>query len=423
MAENKFKKEWIAIHLLFPNSAQARDIFLYVITDANKLSTVKNKDLFFLKKILDIFFKTPTIQSVLSFAEFEKTQFKLWPAFFKKMSKHESAYVVCAFFYRLTISEIAELFKISPQIADLQIKKSIYKIIPKPEYRAQQTFKFNYKKYNTHKESDFFAYDQIIHQILESPDIESEKILNQISKSEQFEKYANQIFSLRNEFQKLYNSDYFIPAAQNIESNESKNSAEPTHYFNKKNIAVVLLIVGFASVLAYRPLFLQKTLNEKSTETVEIQQIKIDRHKDESVAVVPAQTEQPSAKPADFLLANEKPAEPQVVQKPTAAVIEKNKTMGGVYRGKLYVTDVQTVLNVVKEKIISLGGQKAGEVELGWMKNENTSYFHFSFPDENKDDLEDYLKQFGKSELVYEPHPRVMPKGFRRYIIEIKQNE
>ena len=87
------------------------------------------------------------------------------------------------------------------------------------------------------------------------------------------------------------------------------------------------------------------------------------------------------------------------------------------------MTDVQQVIGVVREKIINSGGKKAGEVELGWMKNETTSYFHFSFPEENKADLENYLKQFGKVQLVYEPHPRLMPKGIKRYIIEIQQNE
>ncbi len=439
MAENKFQKEWIAVHLLFPNSAQARDIFLYVISEVRKNNSAIDYNIYYLKRIIQIFLKTPAIQSMLSFTELENEKFKKWPEYYKKLSKTESVYVVAALFYQSSVNEIASLFKSTQKNTELQIKKSIYKIIPKPEYKSVLNTGFKFKKYNSDNESDFFIYDHIIDYVLNPNCAEGFKTQKKISEDVRFKKYYEQIISLQSELLQLDNRIYELPIQKTPDPDTTMSSDAKLNQnlFNgKKNIGYAGIVMTAILVFMYRPLFLQEALNKKNVETIEIQQIKIDRHKDDgSLAVAQMapdakiETVRPKTEAAAVvrndqapeIMTDKKTADDAVTKK--SAPVEKIKTGGGVFRGKLYVTDVQTVINVVKEKIIVLGGQKAGEVELGWMKNETTSYFHFSFPNENKADLEDYLKQFGKIELVFEPHPRVMPKGIQRYIIEIKQNE
>lgn len=433
MAENKFQKEWIAVHLLFPNSAQARDIFLYVISEVRKNNSAIDYNIYYLKRIIQIFLKTPAIQSMLSFTELENEKFKKWPEYYKKLSKTESVYVVAALFYQSSVNEIASLFKSTQKNTELQIKKSIYKIIPKPEYKSVLNTGFKFKKYNSDNESDFFIYDHIIDYVLNPNCAEGFKTQKKISEDVRFKKYYEQIISLQSELLQLDNRIYELPVQKTPDPDTTMSSDAKLNQnlFNgKKNIGYAGIVMTAILVFMYRPLFLQEALNKKNVETIEIQQIKIDRHKDDivnngtQIATQPVLDPKLDVKPeAKIEIAPSKinVADDVVIKK--IQPVEKIKTGGGVFRGKLYVTDVQTVLNVVKEKIVNLGGQKAGEVELGWMKNETTSYFHFSFPNENKADLEDYLKQFGKIELVFEPHPRVMPKGIQRYIIEIKQNE
>lgn len=128
---------------------------------------------------------------------------------------------------------------------------------------------------------------------------------------------------------------------------------------------------------------------------------------------------------------NERKEEPKLPSKPMAVVTptppappsEKTtpKTGGSIFRGQFMVTNAEMVSPKVKEKIKELGGQKAGEVEIGWLKTPNVYYFHFTVPEAKLGELEAFLKDFSTGKLVKEAHPRVMPDGIIRLLFTVEE--
>jgi hypothetical protein len=95
---------------------------------------------------------------------------------------------------------------------------------------------------------------------------------------------------------------------------------------------------------------------------------------------------------------------------------------GGLYRGTLFVSDLKTSNEKIKAKMQELGAAKAGEVELGWLKTPKLAYYHYIIEEKNMTEAENFMKQFGSLHVKFEPHPRKVPAGSRRFIIEVKQN-
>lgn len=117
----------------------------------------------------------------------------------------------------------------------------------------------------------------------------------------------------------------------------------------------------------------------------------------------------------------------QVVAVPVAAPEPKKQDAkpvearkGEIIRATLTSQQVEEWTPLVVDKILSLGGIKAGEVQLGW-KRKGGSYFHFSLPEANYETLKEYLQTLGPVRIVREPHPRVMPEGTIRLILWIEQ--
>ncbi len=101
--------------------------------------------------------------------------------------------------------------------------------------------------------------------------------------------------------------------------------------------------------------------------------------------------------------------------------VEEPKKVGFVYRGTLVIVNVEVGTTKLKDTIVELGGRKAGEVELGWRRNEGDYYFHFTIPESKLADLEEYFKTLGTIKLSRDPHPRVMPDGIVRMIITTEE--
>jgi hypothetical protein len=95
---------------------------------------------------------------------------------------------------------------------------------------------------------------------------------------------------------------------------------------------------------------------------------------------------------------------------------------GELYRWFLETDDFETVTENIKEKIIALNGEKARKVELGWHSKDDESYFHFTLPESNRDELIKYIKTFGPVRMLKEKHPVVMPQGKIRIILILKEN-
>lgn len=101
----------------------------------------------------------------------------------------------------------------------------------------------------------------------------------------------------------------------------------------------------------------------------------------------------------------------------------EEKKAGGLYRGVLTVTDINEVSFKITQRLVEMGGKKAGEVELGWKKSNTLVYYHFTLPENNIETMKEFLEKFGQLQLQYENHPRLMPVGVKRLIIEVKERE
>lgn len=99
----------------------------------------------------------------------------------------------------------------------------------------------------------------------------------------------------------------------------------------------------------------------------------------------------------------------------------KGATEGILYRGTMKVANIPAVAPRINEKIISLGGRKAGEVEIGWKKTARSYYYHFTIPEAKYDELNTFLNTYGKIRIEKDKHPRVMPEGIIRLIITIDE--
>lgn len=94
---------------------------------------------------------------------------------------------------------------------------------------------------------------------------------------------------------------------------------------------------------------------------------------------------------------------------------------GSLFRGKLAVTNLEAVGPKIRDKILELGGRKAGEVELGWQKTPDSAYFHFTIPEAKSEELKTFLSGYGTANISEEKHPRVMPDGIVRLIITVDE--
>ena len=94
---------------------------------------------------------------------------------------------------------------------------------------------------------------------------------------------------------------------------------------------------------------------------------------------------------------------------------------GFLYRMTMNLENSEAKAALIKNKIIELGGQKAGQVELGWRKtNPEGNYFHFTLPEANYQQLLTALGELGTTRITKNKHERVMPDGQIRGILWIQ---
>lgn len=108
---------------------------------------------------------------------------------------------------------------------------------------------------------------------------------------------------------------------------------------------------------------------------------------------------------------------------PAPKVVEATPAKVGnayVYRMTMRVSDVDVVTPEIVTLITGLGGEKAGEVQLGW-RRKGGSYFHFSVPMLNSPALREGLKKYSTFNIVKSAHPRIMPADTERYILWVEK--
>ncbi|MES2856358.1 MAG: hypothetical protein V4692_10875 [Bdellovibrionota bacterium] len=139
--------------------------------------------------------------------------------------------------------------------------------------------------------------------------------------------------------------------------------------------------------------------------------------------VPPNSPQKPSAKiPAKPVVAA-KPvavATPASTPAPTAAPAKQAKVPTGyVFRAFMTLENLDDLAPEITDQIFALGGEKAGEVDIGW-KRGNGRYYHFALPEENEQKLLEQLQVYGPVRISKDPHPRVMPTGQVRFILWIE---
>lgn len=105
--------------------------------------------------------------------------------------------------------------------------------------------------------------------------------------------------------------------------------------------------------------------------------------------------------------------------KPEPKEPEEPALKGMLYRILMTHHQTKKISVDIREKIQSFGGSRAGQVELGW-RRENGNYFHFSIPEKHYDELIVFLEEYGSMTIYKNPHERVMPRGIRRIILWIE---
>ncbi|MCB0366087.1 MAG: hypothetical protein H6624_17835 [Bdellovibrionaceae bacterium] len=140
------------------------------------------------------------------------------------------------------------------------------------------------------------------------------------------------------------------------------------------------------------------------------------------------QTKPPDSAPPEAAAtsAEKKPVEVQQEsddeegEKPTNQ--DRKPLKGFVYRAFMSLEELDAKTSEIVGGIQALGGAKAGQVELGWRKPKG-SYFHFSLPESNYEEMVKLLRNFGPVRIYKDPHWRVMPEGKIRFILWVEDSK
>lgn len=112
------------------------------------------------------------------------------------------------------------------------------------------------------------------------------------------------------------------------------------------------------------------------------------------------------------------PKVPAVEASNVETKISAKKTQGSLFRATIRISNIKAVNPKLIEGLVRLGGRKAGEVPLGWMK-EQGSYFHFTIPENKFEDFRKVFSEYGELIINKEDHERVMPEGIVRVIVNV----
>lgn len=430
---------WLAVHLLYPNSSQAFDVYQALVLQSEDALANDNRILIFSKLSL-LFEKIPSVSSNLSFYEFEFDQIDQWKIIYKNSQKAQLLIFIGVLIFDLKISEIAPCAKLTKEKAQFLFHQ-IFKKLSQHSGKAKYNEQLNFKKQNDQKISYLYTYENLV-----------EYCLGQLSEEETAKVTAGiELYSVlqttRDEYQKIINQIQNLKVQRsNSTELKSKNritllktsedqgmsDKEKITFYSKKKV-----IVSLFSTLAVVLIFLQVSgvlaRLRKSEKTVVMSQIvkkpefaaiqpdiAVDSLPNPAAPVVTANQEQ-------TITVTDAPKSGEVtVTEPGKKVVPINastaKDEGGLYRGTLIVKNLNSANVKLMAKLANLGAKKAGEVELGWLKSNNLAYYHFILKDENIEGTKTYLRELGTLKIRFESHPRLISAGNKRFIIEVKGN-
>ena len=194
---------WLAVHLLYPNSSQAFDVYQAVVLQSEE-ALVKNQCDVVFSKLLSVFEKISVISSNLSFYEFEYEQIDQWKVLYKYSQKQQLIIFIGVLIFELKVNVIARYVKLAPAKAQFLFHQ-MFKKLAQSSVSIKFSDKLNFKKHNDIKISYLYTYENLIEYCLgQLPQIEAEKVkigLNLYpvlqTTQQEYLKIINQIQSLK----------------------------------------------------------------------------------------------------------------------------------------------------------------------------------------------------------------------------------
>lgn len=459
---------WLALHLLYPNSSQAFDVYQGMLPQVNK-AFEKDDRLLVFSKLASIFDKIPPISSNLSFYEFELENIDHWKTIYKNSQKNHLLVFVGVLIFDLKIIEISPFVNL-PQEKLQFIFHQMFKKLVQNNLKTKYNESANSIKQNDYKISYLYTYENLIEFCLEQlPEAESKKVEIGLELYPALLIVKNEYLKIINQIQNLkVQRPHFVELNTKKKLRLVKNDGIETEleissnekqklYKNKKvilSIASILLLSTFM-LFQFTGIYKQLLGTDKA---VIIQQVvnkqmlaKVDTEHEIAQESVPAEPEVESAletiesqttEATEIKVQTPKPVDVKVVEPTKAAAPEKvalkveskkaetlkaetkkvdlTEYKGGLYRGVLVVKDLKVDNEKMHTKLIELGAKKAGDVDLGWMKTKQMAYYHFIIPETNLEESNKYLRALGSLEIKFETHSRLIPTGTKRFIIEVK---
>ncbi|MES2803753.1 MAG: hypothetical protein V4654_14770 [Bdellovibrionota bacterium] len=443
MPIESFKKLWVSCHLLYPNPSQARDIFgLIVESGIDHRSSAYGQVFQGIQKLYRIYRRRIPVKSGSSNFEFTSTPMNYWKRVLQKCNKDETFIVMVILLDLATFKDISRITRIAESKVKYLFNQSIKKMISSPALRFEQKKDIKLKEYNSHEVTTLFISEYFIEHTLGLADpTVTEKMEAKLKDNNRYSDYRNEILKFKAELVDLTVSHHFDEVMKVYGNTAQLQNLKKLEIKQQKRIfagLVFLIIVVIGLIL--RPKFLKTPMNDTAFKKVVLEEIKISKKEAREGQELPVTTLSTSA---TLTISIPVVVSHKVVAVISAPVVAKEKPIAavaakiistasgpvklaqatGVYRGVIMVTDFEQVAGIIRERIIAVGGKKAGEVELGWIKNRNISYFHFVFPAEKREELVTFIQQYGNLEYKFEPHPRVLPIGQSRFIIEVRKGE
>ena len=445
MQIEELKKLWISCHLLYQNSSQARDVFHTLVAKEGLSSDF----LTFLKKLYFYFKKNDPVKSASLYFEFAKNELILWNKALQKCTSDEVFILMSVLAHDVNLIYLSEVMSVSETRIRYLLNQGIRKVIKNYNISFDSKKDLKLREYGQNDVTNLFIHEHFAEYCLNlSTDEVKRKIDNSSKELSRYDQIKNDILSFQNELSSLKIGDIFYEEVQILESSrlpQKKKSTQISRHKDKIIIIVVLLI--FTVLMVIRPSFLKLDNINDNRKKIILDEVALKKNEiartdlitndlDETVSkVVQAEAnpnkQETSLSEAKPIVSTSQTTSMQI-SKSVSSVVSQDvrintkaeaKVINGVYKGEMTAQDWEIVSKLIKDKIVEIGGTKAGEVELGWIKNKKTSYYHFVFPADKFDTLITQFKKYGNLNYRFEPHPRKLPDGQKRFILEVHQGE
>lgn len=430
MSASNESRLWLAVHLLYPHSAQAFEVYQAVVMQAEEALAANSRTAVF-AKLAVAFDKLAPISSQHSFYEFEFDQIDQWKLIYKNSQKNQLLIFVGVLIFEMKLSEIAPMVRLNHDKAQFLFHQIFKKLTQNsPKLRLSDPLAF--KKQNDNRVSYLFTYENLVDYglgQLSSADAEKVRLGLELYPTlqvahDEYRKIITQIQNLKvlKSHSPIQTSSVGPQSKRALPSGESR---QPLSQSWNKTAALALGAVAIA-VSFWQ---LSRVFDQfQSAQPRELVIREVEKNKIEDLPVAENVTEsEPQSVPPLAESAQSTSADVSVASVPeaTPAEVESEQLTvqpeGGLYRGTLAVKNLRASSSALTQRLSELGASKAGEVELGWMKNDRLAYYHYIITEHNINEVEKLMRSMGNLSIKFEKHPRLVPGGSRRFIIEVAE--